>query len=337
MNGRESYKRAGLAVLAGIVLLAGSPCFGQQWAQNMFKVTEHDFGTVARDAKAEYQFVFENIYLEDVHVAGVRTSCGCTTPWVSNATLKTYDKSAIVAHFNTDRFSGQRAATLTVTIDKPFYAEVQLQIRGNIRTDVSVDPGSVEMGTVDEGTSADRMVTVRYSGNDGWAITAIRSTNPHISARASEIERSYGQVAYALRVHVDKTVPAGYLNDHLVLVTNDVQGEQFPVLVEGRVLAGITVSPASLFMGVLQPGQKVTKQLVIKGKGPFRILSISCDDKSFAFDTSADKTAKTVHLIPVTFLAGADAGKVVKTIKIKTDQGEMSPELAAYAVVTRTP
>ena len=135
----------------------------------------------------------------------------------------------------------------------------------------------------------------------------------------------------------NKTVPAGYLNDHLVLVTNDVQGEQFPVLVEGRVLAGITVSPASLFMGVLQPGQKVTKQLVIKGKGPFRILSISCDNKSFAFDTSADKTAKTVHLIPVTFLAGTDAGKVVKTIKIKTDQGEMSPELAAYAVVTRTP
>jgi hypothetical protein len=38
-------------------------------------------------------------------------------------------------------------------------------------------------------------------------------------------------------------------------------------------------------------------------------------------------------LIPVTFTASADVGKVVKTIKIKTDQGEMTPELAAYAVV----
>jgi hypothetical protein len=44
-----------------------------------------------------------------------------------------------------------------------------------------------------------------------------------------------------------------------------------------------------------------------------------------------------VHLIPVTFLAGADADKVVKTIKTKTDQSEMSPELAAYAVVARAP
>jgi len=47
-----------------------------------------------------------------------------------------------------------------------------------------------------------------------------------------------------------------------------------PVLVEGRIVSGITVSPASLFMGVLQPGEQVTKQLVIKGKKPFRILSI---------------------------------------------------------------
>ena len=32
-------------------------------------------------------------------------------------------------------------------------------------------------------------------------------------------------------------------------------------------------------------------------------------------------------------MAGTDAGKVVKTIKIETDQGQMTPELAAYAVV----
>ena len=349
MKGQESHQLADLSAaytivdraggilckagLAAVLLLACNPCLGQQWAQNMFKVTDHDFGTVARDAKAEYQFVFENLYLEDVHVAGVRTSCGCTTPWVSNPTLKTYEKSSIVAHFNTDRFSGPRAATLTVTIDKPYYAEVQLQVRGNIRTNVAVDPGSVQVGTIDQGTPAEQTVTVRYSGSEGWGITAIRSSNPHITALASEIERSYGQVSYALKVRVNKTTPAGYLNDHLMLVTNDAQGGQIPVLVEGRVLAGITVSPAALFMGVVQPGQKVTKQLVVKGKNPFRVLSVSCDDKSFVFDTSADKTAKAVHLIPVTFMAGADAGKVVKTIKIKTDQSEMTPELAAYAVV----
>ena len=86
-------------------------------------------------------------------------------------------------------------------------------------------------------------------------------------------------------------------------------------------------------MGVVQPGEKVVKQLVVKGKKPFRILGVACEDKSFQFDISKETVAKDLHLIPVTFTAGTDAGKVVKTIKIATDQGQMTPELAAYAVV----
>ena len=45
----------------------------------MFKVTEHDFGSVARGAKAEYRFVFENLYMEDVHISHAYSSCGCTS------------------------------------------------------------------------------------------------------------------------------------------------------------------------------------------------------------------------------------------------------------------
>jgi hypothetical protein len=324
-------RRAGF--WGALLLLVCGPCFGQEWARKMFKVTDHNYGSVARDAKAEYQFVFENLYVEDIHIAGVQASCGCTSVWVTKPLLKTYEKAAIVAHFNTDRFQGQRGATITVTIDRPYYAQVQLQVSGFIRTDVMIQPGSVQLGTVDQGTPAEQSVAVQYTGGGDWQITAIKSSNPHISAQAVETGRNYGQISYALKVRVDKTAPAGYLNDHLMLVTNDAQGEQIPVPIEGRVLAGITVSPTSLFMGVVRPGQKVTKQLVVKGKKPFRILSVTCDDKSFVFDTSANHAAKAIHLIPVTFAAGTDAGKVAKTIKIKTDQGEMMPELAAYAVV----
>jgi hypothetical protein len=98
-------------------------------------------------------------------------------------------------------------------------------------------------------------------------------------------------------------------------------------------MPGIMLSPTALFMGVVEPGQKITKQLVVKGKKPFRVLEVTCDDPSFSFDPSAANEAKPVHLIPVTFTAGTDAGKVVKTIRVRTDQGEMTPELSAYAVV----
>jgi len=324
-------RKAGLLLLLSI--LVGSPCFGQEWARKMFKDREHDFGTVAHSAKAEYRFVLENIYLEDIHIAGVRSSCGCTTPTVETPLLKTYEKGAVLAHFNTGTFSGQRGATLTVTIDKPFYAEVQLQVRGNIRTDTVLEPGSAQFPSIDQGVAYDQKVVVNHTGQSDWKILDVKSSNPHISVEAVEINRARGQVSYELRVHLDENTPVGYLNDHLMLVTNDSRSTQMPVLVEGRIVPAITVSPASLFMGVVQPGQKVTKQLVVKGKKPFRIMSISCDDQSFQFDTSKDDASKELHLIPVTFMAGSDLGKVTKTIKIKTDTSDAAPELAAYAVV----
>ncbi len=75
-----------------------------------------------------------------------------------------------------------------------------------------------------------------------------------------------------MKVHLDPNAPVGYINDYLMLVINDAKQTQIPVLVEGHVDAGITVSPAALFMGVMQPGQKVTKQLIVKSKKPFKIL-----------------------------------------------------------------
>lgn len=320
--------------LGGIILvLACSPCFGQEWAKRMFKTTEHDFGAVAHGSKAEYRFVFENIYLEDIHIANAYTSCSCSSVRVENPLVKTYEQGAIVVHFNTDSFRGQRGATITVAIDRPFPAEVQLHVRGYIRGDVSVEPGSVELGSIDQGNAVDWNLSVKHAGNGNWQILDVKSSNPHISAEAVETSRNYGNVSYALKVHVDASAPAGYLNDHIMLVTNDGRDGQILVLVEGRILPGISVSPTALFMGVVQSGQKVTKQLVVKGKKPFRILDISCDGESFQFQTSADESPKKLHLVPVTFQAGDEAGKVVETIRIKTDQSETTPELTAYAIV----
>jgi hypothetical protein len=314
-------------------LLVGSPATGQDWARKMFKESRHDFGIVARDAKAEFRFEVTNPYADDVHIAAVRTSCGCTTPRIEKSTLKSHETGAIVAHLNTDRYLGSRGATLTVTFDKPRYAEVQLQVSGNIRSDMVFDPGSVQLGSVEQGQGAAKKVTLTVYGRSNWKISEVRSANEHITAEAVESSRRGGTVAYKLNVKLDAEAEPGYIRDHLVLVTNDAQAKQIPLAVEGRVLAGVTVSPNSLFMGVVQPGERVTKQLVVKSSRPFRILSITCDDTNFEFDTSSSGEAKPVHLVPVTFLAGSDEGKVTKKIRIVTDLGNQQPELSAFAVI----
>jgi hypothetical protein len=338
---RESSARAtlgGSSVVRKLLIALASLCClstvaqAQEWAIKMFESTRHDFGAVARGAKAAHEFPLSNIYLEDVHIASVRSSCGCTTPQVTQELLKTYEKGAIVASLNTRAFLGQKHATLTVTFDKPFYAEVQLNVAGYIRSDVVLEPGSVDFGTVDHGTKVEKQIDINYAGRGDWQILAIKSSSVHVEAEAVETSRSAGQVSYRLVARLLPDAPQGYINQQLVLVTNDQQASEFSLDVNGRVASSISISPSSLFMGSLKPGQQVTKQLVVHGKKPFKIVAVQCDEKCLTIATPPD--AKSVHQVPVTFVAGDKPGKITYKIRIETDLGEgAASELTAYAEV----
>lgn len=304
----------------------------QEWARKMFEDTRHDFGAVARGAKAEYRFKLKNIYQEDVHIASVRSSCGCTSPTIDRDLLTTLEEGGILATFNTRSFNGQKNATVTVTFDKPYYAEVQLQVSGYIRTDVVLEPGGAEFGSVDAGSRAARQLRIVYEGRNDWAITEIRSGSPYVEAEAVETSRTGSRVTYDLTVNVTAEAPPGYLKEQLIIVTNDRRAVEFPVSVEARVVSDLTISPSSLFLGALKPGQTVKKQVVVQARKPFRITAVSCDNECFKFVTP--QTAKPVHLVPITFTAGDKPGKLSYKIKIETDLGkETISELSAFAQV----
>jgi hypothetical protein len=301
-----------------LVLLATASSPAQEWAKKLFKSpTTHDFGTVARGSKTIYEFEMENIFEEDVHIASVRASCGCTIPSIKKDTLKTWEKGAIIAEFNTRAFLGQRGATVTVTIDKPYYAEVQLNVKGYIRSDVVFNPGTVNFGEVDNGNPAEKRVELTYAGRDSWKILDVRSANPNLEVELTEKARGGGRVSYQMLVRLKDDAAEGYLEDQLTIVTDDARLKNIALPVEGRIVSPLTVSPGSLFLGVLEPGQKVTKQLVVKGKVPFRVTSVKCSDNCFEFKTNTE--SKTLHLIPVTFTASENPGKLVQTIQIETD------------------
>lgn len=322
-----------IVIVALALVSASAPAArGQEWARKMFEVANHDFGAVARGAKAEFRFKLTNIYLEDVHISGVRSSCGCTTPTVAKEFLKTYDEGYILATFNTRNHLGQKSATLTVTFDKPFPAEVQLQVSGFIRSDVELEPGGVQFGTVDAGAPAEQTLKITARTGRDWQITEIRSSSEFVEAEAIETGRAVGQVTYEMKVRLLPGVSSGYLKERLVVVANDSKSTEFPIEIEGRVLSRLTTSSSLLFMGVVKPQSKSRKTLVIQARQPFRITSIDCDDESFTFGYS--KTAAQHHKIDVTFVAPDSPGKCNAKIHIVTDlQGDGSTEVPAFANV----
>lgn len=318
--------------LFSVLVLGGAAASAQEWAAKMFDETSHDFRSVARGSKCEYHFEFKNIYKEDVHVASVRSSCGCTTPSVTKSTLHTRDTSAVVATFNTTSFSGSKSATITVVFDRPYYAEVRLQVTGYIRTDVEVEPAEIAFGEVPEGQTKEVAVKVTRRGQPNWRIEDVRSECTDLGVRLGKPQVANQAVQYPLVVRMKESMPVGDVRHRLTLVTNEKNASTIELSVSGRVRPSLTVSPFAWNIGTLDPKATVEKRLMVRGDQPFELREIVCDDERFSFDVP--EGSKKIHFVKATFTAGADLGKVTEQIQIVSSlPGDRSIHLVATGEV----
>lgn len=311
-----------LLALAGLVRPAAAQ---NDWPKLLFKSTRHDFGVVAAGAVAEFRFQMENPYVEDVHISKVESSCGCTKPRVTQPLLKTYQTGEIVAALDTRRFKGQKDAKITVYFDKPFDAKYDLNITSYIRQDVVFEPGVVQFGTVSQGQSSRKRVSIAYAGRSTWKILDVGAGSPYLGLEIAEVGRTLdpktkaAQVTYDLWVTLKDTAPPGYFKDQVIVRTDDLnqQTARMPLTVEGLVIPSLTVNPAVLMLGVVQPGQTVSRNLVVRGQKPFQVLDVSGPGPQFRF--TLPQAAREVQLIGVQFQAGDTPGRVSGKIRIKTD------------------
>ena len=306
-----------LFLLLTITQIFSAPVHAQDWARKMFKVHEHDFGTVARGSEQKFRFEITNLYKEDVVIDSVRASCGCTIPCIEKQTIKSLESGAILATYNTKSFVGSRGATVTVTISKPFFAEVQLQIDGFIRGDVVFVPGKIELGNIKHGATVTQEVTVKYAGRSSWKITDVQCDKDYYEVEIIDRSLVANQVHYRLLIRLKPEAPVGYIKDDLVLITDDADKGKLKLAVTGNVIAPVTVSPASMVLGTVPPGTQVIKRMVVKADQPFKITGVTADQDGFSFEVSKEK--KKVHLVPMTFVAPGEAAMINAIIRISTD------------------
>ena len=306
-----------LFLLLTITQIFSAPVHAQDWARKMFKVHEHDFGTVARGSEQKFRFEITNLYKEDVVIDSVRASCGCTIPSIEKQTIKSLESGAILATYNTKSFVGSRGATVTVTISKPFFAEVQLQIEGFIRGDVVFVPGKIELGNIKHGATVTQEVTVKYAGRSSWKITDVQCDKDYYEVEIVDRSMVANQVHYRLLIRLKPEAPVGYIKDDLVLITDDADKGKLKLAVTGNVIAPVTVSPASMVLGTVPPGTQVIKRMVVKADQPFKITGVTADQDGFSFEVSKEK--KKVHLVPMTFVAPGEAAMINAIIRISTD------------------
>ncbi len=281
------------------------------------ELRSHDFGTVARSAKTEHRFPITNIYKQPMQISSVRASCGCTTPIIEKQVLQPGETGAILARFNTGTHTGQKRATLTVSITAPVFTELQLNVQGYIRSDIVFNPVEVNFGTVAEGAGKSLDVDLAYAGRSDWKVLGITAAEPFLKPSISEVSRKNGQVSYKISVQLLGNAPAGNLQTQLTLQTNDNRLTKVPLAVSANVQANLEVSPQQLALGEIKPGESVEQRFVVRGVKPFRILEIQAEDMEVQFEPAEE--AKAVHLVTLRIKPDPAKGKGASMLVFKTD------------------
>ena len=300
----------------------------QEWARKMFKEYTHDFKDVPLGEVPEYRFEIQNIYNEPMKIHSINSSCGCTVASATKQVLKTWEKGEIVCKFNTPAVgAGIKQATVTVRFAQPHVGEVQLTVRGNIVSGVSLTPNSIEFGQVTDSKMPRKTVRITSSGNPYLVIADVKSRFDHITVHPPRRVGNQGNsVVYELTAELKPSAPKGYNQGELYLIVeenpqNRPGGQrilkQIPVKFNAKVVSPLQVAPEILTLGSLEPQEKVTQKVFLTSDIPFKITDVRC--MSNAFSVKADGQKKKSHIVEISYTGVKDFGRHENELSFYTD------------------
>lgn len=306
-------------------------------AQVRWLETEHDFGAFNEDdGKVSTEFKFVNDSESPVTIDHVRSSCGCTVPQYSKATVNHGDTAAITVVYNPSGRPGRFSKSLMVKLSNDYTEKLlikgvvigaqntlrsrfpvtagPIRLRGNMVTFGAVKTGKIKSQFVEVYNSSHSPVVPRWTDIPQY----LRVTAAHETVQPGE------QGVYSFVLAPTKSTPYGILTDSLTL---NVPGEppfrfeiaaiveeDFSGLTEKQLADApriITDTDMLDFGDFFRTGQPITRQLRVTntGKNDLLIRRVHTSEPGFTVKAPFSKLKKgksgtvTVTFDPASFSA----------------------------------
>lgn len=306
-------------------------------AQVRWLETEHDFGAFNEDdGKVSTEFKFMNDSESPVTIDHVRSSCGCTVPQYSKATVNHGDTAAITVVYNPSGRPGRFSKSLMVKLSNDSTEKLlikgvvigaqntlrsrfpvtagPIRLRGNMVTFGAVKTGKIKSQFVEVYNSSHSPVVPRWTDIPQY----LRVTAAHETVQPGE------QGVYSFVLAPTKSTPYGILTDSLTL---NVPGEppfrfeiaaiveeDFSGLTEKQLADApriITDTDMLDFGDFFRTGQPITRQLRVTntGKNDLLIRRVHTSEPGFTVKAPFSKLKKgksgtvTVTFDPASFSA----------------------------------
>lgn len=301
----------------------------QGWAAKFFQNNlTHNFGNVPRGAVLNYKFPITNIYSVPFQVTEARVSCGCVTPKRPAQVIPARGSSELEINLDTLKINppGPKTVSIFVTLtsvpqqpnEKVFSSTCTLTVSCVPKANLVFNPGTINFGLVQAGTTPRLSLDVEYSGDPNWQITEVVANQLPLEVQIAPLpSRIANRVGFRVTATLKKDVPAGEFKYEVLLRTSDPNTPVLNMIVEGNVQAPIVASPNAINFGTVPVGTAVVRHVIVRGTNvPFRVTAV--EGEGDGITVRLPEKAAVAHVVSIA-LAPTKAGMVSRTLILKTD------------------
>ena len=288
----------------------------------VFAEPVYDFGTVEQGNPVTHLFRFTNQGQGDLRIEQIKTSCGCTAAVISSEIIPPGGEGTISTTFDTSRFFGEKARTITVYSNDPIQPLVTLTLQGEVVTEVAAMPPQLYLGRVRKGQKITKEVEVLYNANQALAIIKVENTHPAVGVRVEELEKN-GKKGKRLVVTLAEDVPLGRLNDQIIVTTTSTKRPTLTIPVFGSIEGDLLVLPSQVSFGVLRKGETKVKEISIQNRGPkpVRILRVQPPSTDITTELTTVREGEEYRLA-VGLREASATGRIQGAVQVYTDHPE---------------
>lgn len=305
---------------------AGVQVTAQDWVNAIFPDRNHEFGTVAKGSKLRYSFKVVNSTDKELHIAGYETKCGCTEVKIGADTVPPGTQTTIEATLDTKNFTGLKPSGLTLVIDRPGPARVELNMSCFIRADVTLQPGQFDFGAVKRTDGPTQTLNLQYiGGNADFRVTGSQHHSPRLKVKITEENRANGQANYRIVANLEPKGPLGFYKDQITLKTNDPASPEIPIFVTGQIQGLLSASPSVMNLGQVAKGAAVQKTVILKADKPFTVKETKATKGEVTAAAPNAQTDQPVRTLSITYKAPDKPGPDHAVLEITSDIPEEPP------------
>nr|WP_320048580.1 DUF1573 domain-containing protein [uncultured Desulfuromonas sp.] len=133
-----------------LLLLLGGVAQALAAAQLYVSEGNIDMGTLYAGQKSKQVFVIENHGDETLEIKKIVTTCGCTSALSRDTLIAPGEATELTVKFDSRNFQGRVVKGITLYSNDP-KGKTELRLRGNIVTELKLQPVRIQLGTVEKG------------------------------------------------------------------------------------------------------------------------------------------------------------------------------------------